>query len=146
MKVEQVVICEADPAKADKLQQEMLEISKELHKELGLPYHVLRICTGDLSAGKYKQFDLEAWIPSRDGYGETGSSSNFLDWPARRLNVKYKTKDGDRKHVYMLNNTALPSPRIFIAILENYQNEDGSITVPDVLKPFVGKDRITKPQ
>ena len=144
MKVEQVILCPADVEVADALQREMLDISQELHKDLGLPYRALRICTGDLSAGKYKQFDMEAWIPSRNGYGETGSSSNFLDWQARRLNVKYKTKDGDRKHVFMLNNTALPSPRIFIAILENYQNEDGSITVPEVLRGFVGKDRITK--
>jgi seryl-tRNA synthetase len=82
---------------------------------------------------------MEAWIPSRNGYGETGSSSNFLDWQSRRLNVKYKTAEGKKEFVYMLNNTALPSPRIFIAILENYQQKDGSIKVPEVLVPFVGK-------
>ncbi len=139
MKIEQVVLAPADVEVADKMQQEMLSVSQELHRDLGLRYRVLRICSGDLSAGKYKQFDMEAWIPSRNGYGETGSSSNFLDWQSRRLNVKYKTKDGKKEHVYMLNNTALPSPRIFIAILENYQQADGSIKVPEVLVPFVGK-------
>jgi len=142
MKIEQVVIAPANIELADKLQQEMLEISKELHRDLGLPYRVLRICGGDLGAGKYKQFDMEAWIPSRNAYGETGSSSNFLDWQSRRLNVKYKTAEGKKEFAYMLNNTALPSPRIFIAILENYQQADGSVIVPEVLRPFVGKDVI----
>ncbi|MCK4800011.1 serine--tRNA ligase, partial [Candidatus Parcubacteria bacterium] len=97
---------------------------------------------GDMSAGKYKMFDLEAWMPSRDSYGETGSASNFLDWQSRRLNVKYKDKDGNKKHVYMLNNTALPSVRPMIAILENYQQKDGSVIVPEVLRKWVGKDVI----
>lgn len=143
MKVEQVVLAPADVEQASHLQDEMISISKELHQDLGLPYRQLRICMGDLSAGKYKQYDLEAWIPSRNGYGETGSSSNFLDWQSRRLNVRYRSTDGQIKHVFMLNNTALPSPRIFIALLENYQNSDGSVTVPEVLRPFVGKDKIT---
>lgn len=142
MKIEQVVISPADIDISDQLQQEMVSISKELHEDLGLPYRVLRICSGDMPAGKYKMFDLEAWMPGRDGYGETGSASNFVDWQSRRLNAKYITKDGEKKHVYMLNNTALPSPRIFIAILENYQQADGSIVVPEVLRPFVGKDVI----
>ncbi len=142
MKVEQVIISPADVELSDKLQQEMVQISRELHEELVLPYRQLQICTGDLSAGKYKQYDFEAWIPSRNGYGETGSASNFLDWQARRLNVRYKDKNGDKKFVYMLNDTALPSPRIFIAILENYQQADGSIRVPDVLKKYAGKEFI----
>ncbi len=142
MKIEQVILAPANIEAADALQQEMLSISKELHEELGLPYRVLRICAGDLGAGKYKQFDMEAWIPSRNAYGETGSSSNFLDWQSRRLNVKYKTQTGEKKYVYMLNNTALPSPRIFIAILENYQQKDGSVVVPEILRPYVGKDVI----
>jgi len=137
MKVEQVCICKADTKESEKLHQEMIEISKELHEDLGLPYRQIQICTGDMSAGKYKMFDLEAWIPSRNGYGETGSASNFLDWQSRRLNVKYKDKDGNKKYVYMLNNTALPSPRILIAILENYQQADGSIKIPEVLRKYM---------
>ena len=142
MKVEQVCICESDIERSNELQREMVEISKELHEDLGLPYRVLQICTGDMSAGKYKMFDLEAWMPSRNSYGETGSASNFLDWQSRRLNVKYKDKDGNKKHVYMLNNTALPSVRPMIAILENYQQKDGSVIVPEVLRKWVGKDVI----
>ena len=142
-KVEQVVLCEATMAQADTLQKEMLALSEEMHRELGIPYRKLSICTGDLGSGKYRQFDLEAWMPGLDRWGETGSSSNFLDWQSRRLNVKYTdTETGERKYVYMLNNTALPSPRILIAILENYQNEDGSVTIPEILRSYVGKERI----
>jgi len=137
MKVEQVCITHADVDEANKLHLEMLEISKEMHRDLGIPYRVLSICTGDMSAGKYKMFDIEAWMPSRDSYGETGSASNFLDWQSRRLNVRYKDKDGQNKFVYMLNNTAMPSPRMMIAILENYQNKDGSIDVPEVLQKYM---------
>jgi len=137
MKVEQVCICPADIDLSDKIHQEMIEISKELHEDLGLPYRQLQICTGDMSAGKYKMYDLEAWMPSRNSYGETGSASNFLDWQARRLNVRYKDKNGKKKYVYMLNNTALPTVRPLIAILENNQQKDGSVVVPEVLRKYM---------
>ncbi len=137
MKIEQVCICPADIDIADKMHTEMVGISKEMHEELGIPYRQLAICTGDMSAGKYKMFDLEAWMPGSDRYGETGSASNFLDWQSRRLNVKYKDKNGEKKFVYMLNNTAIPSPRILIAILENYQQKDGSVVVPEVLRKYM---------
>ncbi len=143
MKVEQVVLATADRASVDALQDEMLAISEEMHRELGLPYRRLQICSGDMSAGKYRAFDLEAWMPGMNRYGETGSASSFLDWQSRRLNVKYKDmRTGERKYVYMLNNTALPSPRIFIALLENYQQADGSVVIPEVLRSFVGKEKI----
>ena len=140
MKVEQVVLAEADIEASAKLQDEMVAISGEMHEELGLPYRRLLICTGDLGAGKYKQYDTEAWLPGMNRWAETGSASNFTDWQSRRLNVKYAdAKTGERKYVYMLNNTALPSPRILIAILENYQTADGKIMVPEVLQKYVGK-------
>jgi seryl-tRNA synthetase len=139
MKVEQVVLAEADIDKANKLQDEMVAISGEMHEELGLPYRRLAICTGDLGAGKFRQFDTEAWLPGMNRWAETGSASDFLDWQSRRLNVKYIDANGDKKFVYMLNNTALPSPRVFIAILENYQTADGKIEVPEVLQKYVGK-------
>ncbi len=144
MKVEQVIISKADISEADKLQQEMVAIGKEIHEELGLPYRQLRICSGDMSAGKYKMFDIEAWMPGLNRWGETGSASNFLDWQARRLNVKYIDKNGEKKYVYMLNNTALPSVRPLIAILENFQQEDGSVVIPEVLRKWMpgGMDRI----
>lgn len=143
MKVEEVAITHANVEEAEKLHEELISIARELHEDLEIPYRQILICTGDLSAGKYKQYDIEAWIPSMNSYGETGSASNFLDWQARRLNVKYKDKEG-AKFVYMLNSTAIPSPRMLIAILENNQQADGSIIIPKVLRPYVGKDKITK--
>lgn len=142
-KVEQVVITRADFDEANALQEEMVGLSEAMHQELGLPYRKLQICSGDMSAGKYRAFDLEAWMPGLNRYGETGSASNFLDWQSRRLQIRYKeTATGERKHVYMLNNTALPVPRILIAILENYQQEDGSVVIPEVLRPYIGRDVI----
>jgi seryl-tRNA synthetase len=143
MKVEQVCITKADPKESDKMHQEMIKISQELHEDFKVPYRLLQICTGDMSAGKYKMFDIEAWMPSRDSYGETGSASNFLDWQSRRLNVRYKDSNGDKKHVHMINNTAIASPRFLITLLENYQNADGSVTIPEVLRPYLGnQDKI----
>ena len=142
-KVEQVVITRADFDEANALQEEMVGLSEAMHQELGLPYRKLQICSGDMSAGKYRAFDLEAWMPGLNRYGETGSASNFLDWQSRRLQIRYKeAATGERKHVYMLNNTALPVPRILIAILENYQQEDGSVVIPEVLRPYIGRDVI----
>ncbi len=144
MKVEQVVIAQADIAVAKTLQQEMLGITEEILTELGLPYRKLRICAGDMGTGKYKAFDLEAWMPGLGRWGELGSASNFTDWQARRLDVKYRDPETGKKiPVYMLNNTALTSVRPLIAILENFQEADGSVIVPEVLRPFVGKDRLT---
>jgi seryl-tRNA synthetase len=137
MKVEQVVLMAADDEASIKMHDDMLAISKEIHEELGLPYRVLRICTGDMSTGKFRAYDIEAWMPSRNEYGETGSASNFTDWQARRLNVKYVDKNGEKKYVYMLNNTVLPSPRPFIAILENFQQKDGSVVIPKVLHKYM---------
>lgn len=142
MKIEQIVLSLADVEISDKLQQEMVAITKEIHEDLGIPYHVIRICMGDLSAGKYKQFDFEAWMPGLNRWGETGSASNFFDWQSRRLNVKYKGKDGKAKYVYMLNNTALPTPRPIIAILENFQQKDGSVIIPEVLRKYTGFSEI----
>ncbi len=142
MKVEQVVLAEADIAAANALQDEMTGISGEMHEELGLPYRRLQICTGDMRAGKYRAFDIEAWLPGMNRWAETGSASNFLDWQSRRLGVKYRDENGEKRYVYMLNNTALPGPRIFIAVLENYQKKDGTVRVPEALQPYVGKEVI----
>jgi seryl-tRNA synthetase len=146
MKVEQVVLAANDVKEAEKLQDEMIGISREMHEELGLPHRQLAICTGDLGAGKYRQYDLEVWLPGMNRWGETGSASIFLDWQSRRLNVKYADTKGEKKYVYMLNNTGLPSPRIFIAILENYQQADGSVKIPEVLQKYMpgGTEKITR--
>jgi len=137
MKVEQVILAKANIEESSQLQEEMLDISKEMLEEIGLPYRQLQICTGDMSPGKYRMFDLEVWIPSREGYGESGSASNFLDWQSRRLNVKYTDQIGEKRYVYMLNNTALATPRVFIAILENFQQADGSVKIPEVLRKWM---------
>lgn len=146
MKVEQVVLMKADDMESIKMHEDMFAISKEIHEELGLPYRVLKICTGDMSAGKYRAYDIEAWMPGLDRWGETGSASNFTDWQARRLNTRYVDKEGNKKFVYMLNNTVLPSVRPFIAILENFQQADGSVVIPEVLRKWMPNniDRISK--
>lgn len=146
MKIEQVVLAPADIEQTNQLQEEMMSISQELHKDLGLPFRILQICTGDMSPGKYRAFDIEAWLPGLERWGETGSASNFVDWQARRLNVRYKDKNNAKKFVYMLNNTALASPRTFIAILENYQQADGSVVVPEVLRPYLGGQEKIEPK
>ncbi|MBU3924637.1 serine--tRNA ligase [Patescibacteria group bacterium] len=142
MKVEQVVFCKADKGEAEKLQDEMLLISQEILEDLGLPYRKIIICTGDLSAGKYRQYDLEVWSAANNWYRESGSASIFLDWQSRRLDVKYKDANDKKQYVYMLNNTALATPRVLIAILENYQQADGSVRIPKVLQEYVGKEII----
>jgi seryl-tRNA synthetase len=142
-KVEQVVICRADEKESEQWLQKMRGYAQEVLRELGLPHRVLQICTGDMGAGKRKMYDLETWMPSRDGYGETHSDSDLTDWQTRRLNIKYKTKDGEKKHPYALNNTVIASPRILIAILENFQQKDGSVKIPEPLVDFCGFDKIS---
>ncbi len=143
MKVEQVVLCAADIFESEKWHEVLRETAEEILRELKLPYRVVNVCTGDMGAGKYKMYDIETWMPSRNDYGETHSDSNLTDWQARRLGIRYKGKDGKLKFVYTLNNTAIASPRILIPILENYQQQDGSVVVPEILRALVGKDRIT---
>lgn len=144
-KVEQMVICKADIAESDKWLEALRETAEEILQDLKLPYRVLNICTGDMGAGKYKMYDIETWMPSRNGYGETHSDSSFTDWQARRINIRYKDGEGNMKFAYTLNNTAIASPRILIPLLENYQQADGSVIVPEVLRPYVGVD-VIKPK
>lgn len=137
MKVEQVILCADNIEKSNRYLEEMKAVTQEILEELKLPYRVIQICTGDMGAGKYKMYDIETWMPSRNSYGETHSDSNLTDWQARRLNIKYR--DGsEKKFVYTLNNTVIASPRILIAILENYQQKDGSVRVPKVLQKYLG--------
>jgi len=138
MKVEQVVLCKNDIQESNFWLEKMREISEEILRELNLPYRVVQVASGDMGAGKYKMYDIETWMPSRNSFGETHSDSNLTDWQSRRLNIKYKTKTGEKKFVHALNNTALASPRILIAILENYQRKDGKIEVPKVLQKYLG--------
>ena len=146
MKVEQVVICKDDIEESNKWLEEMREISQGILKDLQLPHRVLAICTGDMGAGKYKMYDIETWMPSRQAYGETHSDSNLTDWQTRRLNMRYKDKEGKMRFPYALNNTVVASPRLLIAVLENYQQKDGSVAVPEVLQPYLGGQKKIEPK
>lgn len=132
------------PEQSDELHHKLREIEEEIFEGLGLPFHVVDTCSGDLGAPAYRKWDLEAWMPGRNGgeYGEVTSTSNCTDYQARRLNIKYKDDDGKNKYVHTLNGTAIAVGRAMLAILENYQNEDGSVTIPEVLVPFCGFDKI----
>lgn len=137
-KVEQVVVCRNDVAESKAFHKLILENAEAILVGLGLPYRVVNVCGGDLGAPQIQKFDIETWMPSRGGYGETHSASRFYDFQARRLNLRYRDSKGKVRFCHTLNNTAIASPRILISILENYQNSDGSITVPEVLRPYLG--------
>ncbi|MFA7468679.1 MAG: aminoacyl--tRNA ligase-related protein, partial [Desulfotomaculaceae bacterium] len=106
------------------------------------PYQKLLMCTGDMGAGQRKKYDLETWFPAQEKYRETHSASYFNAFQSRRLNIKYQAQDGTTKYVYTLNNTMAASPRLLAAIVENYQQKDGSVKVPKVLQKYVGKKEI----
>lgn len=137
-KVEQVMISRNDLKESLQLLEELRAISESILRDLELPYRVVQNCTGDMGAGKYKMYDLETWMPSRNNYGETHSDSLLNDWQARRLNIKYRTRDEKISFAHTLNNTGIASPRILIPLLENHQQADGSVKVPKVLQPWVG--------
>lgn len=141
-KVEQVVLSTNDENTSLDILEELLHNSEEVLQDLRLPYRVLLMCTGDMGEPQVKKYDIETWIPSKNAYGETMSDSYMGEFQARRLKVRYRGKDGIVRFCHTLNNTAIASPRILIPILENYQQKDGTIKVPEVLVPFVGKDII----
>jgi len=143
-KVEQVVYTVADEEVTREWHQKMVGFSEQLLQDLGLPYHVLLMCTGDMGAGQRKKYDIETWFPSQKTYRETHSASYFNDFQARRLNIRYRAKDGSYKYVYTLNNTAAATPRLLAAVIENYQTADGNIRVPTVLQPYLGKELISR--
>ncbi len=146
-KVEQVVLCRADEEESRRQHEFILNNSEEVLRALGLPYHVVTCCTGDLGLGQVVKYDLEAWMPSREGYGETHSASRYHDFQARRLNIRYKDSDGKTKFVHTLNNTVVASTRLLMAILENYQQADGTVEIPEVLRPYMGgRSRIEPPK
>lgn len=120
--------------------QELLSIEKEIFSDLKIPYRVIRICSGDMGAPAYKKYDIEAWMPGKGEGGEWGevtSVGNFTNYQSRRLNIKYVDKDGRKQFINTLNGTASATGRTMLAIMENYQQEDGSILIPDVLVPYM---------
>jgi seryl-tRNA synthetase len=150
-KVEQVVICENSIEQSKKYHDEILANAERVMQALELPYRVVNVCTGDLGRGQAKKFDIEAWMPSRGrggNYCETHSASKFYDFQARRMNLRYrnskfKTQNSKLNFCHTLNNTVIASPRILIPILELYQNADGSITIPKILRPYMaGREKL----
>jgi seryl-tRNA synthetase len=144
-KVEQVVICKNDVDESKQWHTKMLGFAESLLQRLKLPYRVIQCCTGDIGVKNASMMDIETWMPSRfdgkdeaTGYGETHSASRLYEFQARRLNLRYKGSDGKIRFCHTLNNTVCASPRFLIPILENYQNADGSITVPEALRPYMG--------
>jgi seryl-tRNA synthetase len=145
-KVEQVIVCKNDTAQSLKFHDEILANAEAVMQALELPYRVANVCTGDLGRGQAKKFDIEAWMPSRENYCETHSASKFYDFQSRRMNLRYKDPETKKNlFCHTLNNTVIASPRILIPILELYQNSDGSVTIPKVLRPYMnGKEKIVK--
>ncbi|MBI3397375.1 serine--tRNA ligase [Candidatus Woesebacteria bacterium] len=140
-KAEMFIYC--TPQDSEKYHELMLKMEEEIYQGLGLPYRVLEMCTGDLGAMAARKFDVEVWLPSRGEYGEVTSTSNCTGYQARNLNIKYRKISGETDFVHMLNGTAIATSRTPLAILENYQNEDGSVTIPEVLRKWIGKNKIT---
>ncbi len=137
-KVEQVIIAKNDLEESLKLHEELQQNTEGIFQELELPYRILLMCTGDMGEPQIKKYDTEVWMPSRNAYGEAASNSIMGDFQARRLKIKYRRRDGSTEYCYTLNNTAIASPRILIALLENNQREDGSIMIPKALNHLTG--------
>jgi len=137
-KVEQFVFC--TPEHSWKIHEELIRNAEEIVQKLGLCYHVVNVCTGDIGTVAAKKYDIEAWMPAQNAYREMISCSNCTDYQARTLNIKYREKEGEapKGYVHTLNSTALATGRTIVAILENYQQEDGSITVPEALRKYMG--------
>jgi len=139
-KIEMFIFCK--PEESWSLYEDLLKCAEEFMQSLGLHYQVLNMCTGDIGAPNAKKYDIETWMPGQNKYRETHSCSNDTDFQARRLNCKFVDKDGKKKFVHTLNNTGCADLRVLIAILENYQQKDGTVIVPEVLRKWVGKGRI----
>src|ERR1700760_3745067 len=137
-KVEQFVICKADNAESDHWHADLLAAAEHLLQGLDLHYEVVECSTGDMGAGKYRMNDINTWFPSLGTFRETHSCSSLHDWQARRANVRYRDTDGTVKFAYTLNNTAIATPRLLAAVVENYQTADGKVRVPRVLQPYLG--------
>ncbi len=145
-KVEQVIICANDVELSKRFHDDILKNAEDVVQALELPYRVVDVCTGDLGQGQIRKFDIETWMPSRNGYGETHSASRFHEFQARRLMLRYRDANKKVRFCHTLNNTVIASPRILIPILELNQNADGTITIPKALRPYMfDKERIEPP-
>ena len=144
-KVEQILLCEASHEESVKWHEWLNANTEEFIESLGIPYHTVVNCGGDLGLGQVKKYDIELWVPLENTYREISSASYFHDFQARRLNIRYKDTDGKLKYAHSLNSTAIATPRILVSLVENFQQADGSIKIPDVLVPYMnGKTIIGK--
>jgi len=143
-KLEQVTLCEASHEESVKHHEAMNALTEAAMTELGLHFRTVLNCGGDLGLGQVKKYDIELWVPSENTYREISSASYFHDFQSRRLNIRYRDEEGKMRFVHSLNATAIPTPRILVALFEQYQNADGTITVPEILRPLFGKEVIGK--
>ncbi len=141
-KWEQLILCEASHDESVKFHEELNRNTEEFIESLGIPYQQVAICGGDLKAAHVKSYDTNLWIPKEGTYREIASASYYHDFQTRRFNIRYKDADGKMKYVHSLNATAIPTPRILVSLVENFQQKDGSIKIPDVLVPYMGKSVI----
>jgi len=142
-KVEQVILCEASHEISVKMHEEINRNTEEFIESLGIPYHTVINCGGDLGLGQVKKYDIELWVPKENKYREIGSASYFHDFQTRRLGIRYKNEEGKMQYVHSLNATAIATPRILVSLVENHQQADGSVKIPEVLKPYMsGKEFI----
>jgi seryl-tRNA synthetase len=137
-KVEQYVICAAGKKESARWFDALLANGEALVQALELPYRVVRTCTGQMGVGKVRMWDIECWVPSQQQYRETHSLSELYDWQARRADIRYRDEDGKVRHAYTLNNTAIATPRILVPLLEVHQQPDGTVRVPQALRPYLG--------
>ncbi len=141
-KLEQVVLCEASHEESVRLHEWINRNTEEFIESLGIPYRTVLNCGGDLGQGQVKKYDIELWVPGEKTYREISSASYFHDFQTRRFNIRYRDAEGKMRYAHSLNCTAIPTPRILVSLLENFQQEDGSILIPEKLREYMGKDKI----
>lgn len=141
-KLEQVVLCEASHQESVKYHEELNRNTEEFIESLGIPYRTVLNCGGDLGQGQVKKYDIELWVPGEQKYREISSASYFHDFQTRRFNIRYRDEEGKTRYAHSLNCTAIPTPRILVSLMENFQQADGSVKIPPVLQTYFGKDQI----
>jgi seryl-tRNA synthetase len=137
-KWEQVILCEANHEESVRLHEELNRNAEEFIESLGIPYHTVINCGGDLGLGQVKKYDIDLWVPKENTYREISSASYFHDFQTRRFNIRYKDSEGKMHYAHSLNSTAIPTPRILVSLVENYQQADGSVKIPEVLQKYMG--------
>ena len=139
-KIEQVILCEASHEASVQHHEEINRNTEEFIESLGIPYHTVLNCGGDIGQGQVKKYDIELWVPLEEKYREISSASYFHDFQTRRFNTRYKDENGKLQYAHSLNCTAIPTPRILVSLIENFQQADGTVKIPEMLQAYMGKD------